>query len=151
MAVHAETVLLQRVCHHSGCLAVFFLCPHCDRGHRYCSIECRNQARLHQRRCANGRHQRSPEGRLDHRDRQREYRQRQSQAPVTDQGSLSITSPALFDCGAVNTAIIQSPIQSITTSLPRWPDKRPGVWVCCRICGRSFRFVNPFPRIPRRM
>ena len=47
---------------------------HCDRGQRYCSVACRPQARLQQRRCANCRHQRSPEGRLDHRDRQREYR-----------------------------------------------------------------------------
>ena len=35
-----------------------------------------SQARRHQRRAANRRHQQSPEGRLDHRDRQREYRQR---------------------------------------------------------------------------
>ena len=50
------------------------------------------QARLQQRRRANCRHQRSPEGRLDHRDRQREYRRRQPpvRARVTDQGSLSI-------------------------------------------------------------
>jgi hypothetical protein len=31
------------------------------------------------RRCANRRHQQSPEGRLDHRDRQREYRKRRAQ------------------------------------------------------------------------
>ena len=39
-----------------------------------------------------------PEGRLDHRDRQREYRRR-CRAGVTDQGSHSISSPATSDCG----------------------------------------------------
>ncbi len=34
------------------------------------------------------RHQRSPEGRLDHRDRQRAYRRRHAPARVTDQGSF---------------------------------------------------------------
>jgi hypothetical protein len=40
----------------------------------------------------------SPEGQLDHRNRQREYRcrLRQARPPVTDQGSISITSPASF-------------------------------------------------------
>jgi hypothetical protein len=27
---------------------------------------------------------------------------------------------------------------------------RPGVWMCCRVCGRMGRFMDPFPRIPRR-
>src|SRR5437867_8002375 len=61
------------------------------------------------------RSQRSPEGRLDHRDRQRQYRQRrQAQARVTDQGSLSITSSASSRCGAAerseeHTSELQSP------------------------------------------
>ena len=99
--VHGEVVLRQRFCLGQGCQAVFFICTHCDRGHRYCSTECRKQARRQQRRCANRRHQQSPEGRLDHRDRQRAYRcrLRQAQPRVTDQGSLSIISPASFDCG----------------------------------------------------
>jgi len=75
MAAH-DTVLVQRTCLRKDCLATFFLCSHCDRGHRYCSPECSGHAKREQRRRANQRHQRSPEGRLDHRDRQREYRQR---------------------------------------------------------------------------
>ena len=63
--------------------------------------QCRELPASSQRRCANGRHQQSPEGRLDHRDRQREYRSDAGEARVTghcvtDQGSLSITSPASF-------------------------------------------------------
>jgi len=85
MAGHGEVVLRQRVCF--GCQTVFWICQHCDRGHRYCSLACRTQARLQQRRRANCRHQRSPEGRLDHRDRQRQYRCRQ-RASVTDPGSF---------------------------------------------------------------
>jgi len=49
---------------------MFFICSHCDRGHRYCSHSCRFRTRLAQRREARRRHQRSLEGRLDHRDRQ---------------------------------------------------------------------------------
>ena len=60
--VHGEAVLRQRICLGQGCHAVFFICAHCDRGHRYCSDQCRQQARRQQRRRANRRHQQSPEG-----------------------------------------------------------------------------------------
>jgi len=103
MAV-GEVVLRQRVCLASNCQATFFLCSRCDRGQRYCSPACRQQARLHQRRCANRRHQQSPEGRLDHRDRQRDYRRRQAAARVTDQGSFSIGCSASLSRGAAATA-----------------------------------------------
>ena len=126
MAAHG-VVLRQRVC--VGCRAVFWICQHCDRGHRYCSAECRAPARLEQRRRANCRHQRSPEGRLDHRDRQREYRRRKP-LRVTDQGSVSITFPATCSSGIRIT-----------------PRRAP--FLRCIICGRSSRWVDPFPRIPR--
>ena len=32
----------------------------------------------------------------------------------------------------------------------RWPETRPALWLRCRICGRTGRFIDPFPRIPRR-
>src|ERR1035438_8417639 len=84
MAAH-ETVLVQRTCLRAECVATFFLCSHCDRGHRYSSQACSQRARQEQRRRANQRHQRSPEGRLDHRDRQRDYRQRcEQRTPVTE-------------------------------------------------------------------
>ena len=116
----------------------------CDRGQRYCSLACRRQARLGQRRRANRRHQRSLEGRLDHRDRQREYRQRRAQAPVTDHGSLSIASPASSACGMGKATVIKVPPRSNAAGLPRWPEKLPGIRLCCRICGRSARFIDPF-------
>jgi len=139
MAIHGEVILRQRVCRGSGCHAVFWICAHCDRGQRYCSLACRGEARLQQRRCANCRHQRSPEGRMDHRDRQREYRRRRAQARVTDQGSLSIISPALCGCGTPGT----------TRTAQNWPAQQPVWFLRCIICGRSGRFVDPFPRTPR--
>lgn len=68
-------------CAQSDCGAVFYLCRRHDRGQRYCSAPCRQQARQASVRAARRRHQRSPEGRLDHADRQRVYRER-----VMDQG-----------------------------------------------------------------
>ena len=141
---HGEAVLLQRVCLGEHCHAVFFICSHCDRGHRYCSEGCRANAARQQRRRANGRHQKSPEGRLDHRDRQRDYRRRcrQRQACVTDEGSLSIASPASFQCGTSEppAALEDTPPQQFV----------PVIRLRCCICGCSGRFIDPFPRIPRR-
>jgi hypothetical protein len=143
-AVHGEAVLRQRVCLGGECHAVFFICAHCDRGQRYCSTPCREHTRVRQRRCANSRHQQCPEGRLDHRDRQRDYRcRRQVHAGVTDQGSLSIISPASFEGGAAdpqeNLPIPQS-----------WPEVQPALPLRCRICGRIGRLIDPFPRTPCR-
>jgi hypothetical protein len=87
--VACSTVFRQRVCRFTPCRAVFYLCPHCDRGQQYCTPRCREKSRRRQRREANRRYEQSlgPEGRLDHRQRQREYRQR-LKARVTDQSSL---------------------------------------------------------------
>ena len=167
-AVHGEAVLRQRVCRGHGCQAVFFICTHCDRGHCYCSTQCRQQARRRQRRSANRRyqqspegrldhrdrqqrrsanrrHQRSPEGRLDHRERQRAYRcrLRQAQPRVTDRGSVSIVSPASLDCGRAD--VVEHPPGS-----QPWHERQPALWLRCRICGRAGRFLDPFPRIPHR-
>ena len=87
MPAACSTVYRQRVCRFPSCRAVFYLCPHCDRGQQYCGARCREKSRRLQRREANRRHQQTPWGREDHRDRQREYRERQ-RARVTDQSSL---------------------------------------------------------------
>jgi hypothetical protein len=150
MAGHGDVVLLLRICFDSECRATFFLCPDCDRGQRYCSLDCRRRARLQQRRRANRRHQQSPEGRLDHRDRQREYRRRRAQGCVTDQGSLSISSSSSSECGLIDATPVDVQSRSGRTLLPCSPEKRPGVWLYCRVCGRTGRFVDPLPRIPQR-
>ncbi len=92
---------------------------------------------------------------LDHRDRQREYRRRRSQrapqACVTDHSSLWIAFPASSECGKVDAIAIEAPPRSSAAGLPRWTEQRPGIRLCCRICGRAGRFIDPFPSIPRRM
>ncbi len=82
----AEEVMRQRRC--GGCERLFYVCSSCDRGHRYCSARCQAQHRTQSLRAARQRHQLSPEGRLDHRDRQRTYRARQQQRRMTDHTSL---------------------------------------------------------------
>jgi hypothetical protein len=129
---------------------MFFLCSSCDRGQRYCSLECRRSARLRQHRAANRRYQQSLEGRLDHRDRQQRYRERRCRARVTDQGSISIICSASSLCG---TEIAISPGAQQSAAGPvlrRWPENRPGILLCCRVCGRTGRFIDQFPPIPRR-
>ena len=59
-----------------GCQSVFAICRHCDRGHVYCGTACSSEARFASLRRARRRHRRSPEGRLDHRDRERDRRRR---------------------------------------------------------------------------
>jgi hypothetical protein len=133
-AVTTEVVFRQRFCGGRDCRTVFFICRHCDRGQRYCSAHCRDQARIEQRRAANRRYQQSAEGRLDHRDRQRQYRVRHRQPPppgpesesVTDQGSQTIPSSSniqMWEAGSGESIVL-----------------------CCRICGRTGRFIDPFPR-----
>lgn len=52
------------------------VCVECGRVRRYCSEICAGEALEEARRRARRKHQASAEGRLDHRDRQREYRAR---------------------------------------------------------------------------
>ena len=145
MVHHGEAVLRQRVCSREECRAVFWICGHCDRGQRYCSPACRNDARLEQRRSANRRHQDSPEGRLDHRDRQREYRRRCGR--VTDQGSLAITFPAL--CRSERTTPTTACSHSSAAFRQPAGVQRSIPSLRCMVCGRSGRFVDPFPPTSR--
>jgi hypothetical protein len=120
---------------------VFYLCPSCDHGQCYCSPRCRQKSRRQQRREANRRHQQSLEGRLDHRDRQREYRQRLKSVRVTDQGSQPetasgrITAPAHLPRAAFD----------LRQSLGCWR-LDPPLPLCCWRCGRPAGWVNPFAR-----
>jgi hypothetical protein len=148
MAAHGAAVLRPRIC--LQCETLFWLCSHCDRGQRYCSLACRAVARSTQRRRANRRHQCSPEGRLDHRDRQRQYRQRRAQAGVTDQGSVSVISPALSQSGEAiaEAAVVRS--RNVLVRMPRWPEAEAGFRRRCSVCAATGRFIDPFPLIPRR-
>lgn len=143
MPVACSAVFRQRVCHFPSCSAVFYLCPHCDRGQRYCSSRCRDKSRRRQRREANRRHQQSVEGRLDHRDRQRAYRRR-LQARVTDQSSLRA-----FPCVNLTAPPVPHPTQAPPgADFCPWSDAEyVASGVICQICGRWGRWVNPFPEV----
>ena len=142
MPAACSAVFRQRVCHFPCCGAVFYLCPHCDRGQRYCCSRCRDKSRRRQRREANRRHQQSVEGRLDHRDRQRAYRRR-LQARVTDQSSLpavpyvNLTTPSVPQRAEAPLAADFYPAQAEYTASG----------VVCQICRRRGRWVNPFPEV----
>jgi hypothetical protein len=143
----------QRFCRARECGARFFLCPACDRGQCYCSAACRRSARLLQRRAARQRHQCSPAGRLDHRDRQRAYRRRlavrhhteQATAPPPATASLPTAEKTVTDHAS------QAPVVSgkLRASAWRWPLTAPlrrrgrGVLVC-HWCGRVGHWLNPF-------
>lgn len=144
----SKLILRKRFCRLHHCGALFFICSHCDRGHGYCSDRCREKSRRQQRRDANRRHQQSIEGRLDHRDRQRLYRGRNSRltssasflasvAPelnpsnsffVTDHGSSS--TPDSCNISAPAPAAFVEPLRAEL--------------IACRICGRTALLVNPF-------
>ena len=150
MAVQQEVVLRQRICRGAGggCGALFFICPPCDRGQRYCSPACRTQARIQQTRRANRLYQRSPEGRADHRDRQAAYRcrRREQQARVTDQSSPSIVSPSSCSSRLRETDPLTAAAATVSR---RTPAPAAHSQLRCMVCGRSGRFVNPYPRWPK--
>ena len=124
-----------RICR--SCGQVFFLCQSCDRGHAYCGEGCREVGYARTRREARRRHQQTPEGRLDHRDRMRACRARQA-GRVTDQGSrvrvISGNLPSEHD----------EPRREVADGIGSKEMAGP----CCAVCGRRSEFAqfHPGPR-----
>lgn len=131
MVQTSEPVLRRRFCCDRECGREFYICRSCDRGQRYCSEECQQRSRREQRRSANRLHQESPEGRLDHRDRQREYRERLKRR-VTDQGSD-------LCMGSVNVAVVAAGIVFEDVSIQETAFEFPPQ---CRLCGRRSRWLE---------
>ncbi len=77
----------------AACRAPVLICSHCDRGQRYCTRGCAEQARQDSLHAAGRRYQATFNGRLQHAGRQRRYRQRQRQQEVTHQGSPPSAPP----------------------------------------------------------
>ena len=131
-----EAVWRQLFCRGLGCGVMFYICGSCYRGQVYCGERCRQKARRQQRRDANRRHQQTREGRLDHRDRQRAYRQRRRRVRVTD-----TPSPSTYDWGSITVA---EPFPS--ENGPESVSGEAGYADCaefepvCIICGRTLRF-----------
>ena len=117
--------LRQKSCRH--CNRLFAICAACDRGHAYCSPRCRAAGRRRSARAARARHPRSPEGRLDHRDQQRAYRDRRRR--VMDQSSTAA-------------------LRSTRLPVPDAAPVQPPVATRCVVCGRTSRWLVPM-REPR--
>jgi hypothetical protein len=67
------------------CRCAVVICSHCDRGNRYCTPHCAEQARRQSQRAAGKRYQAGLPGRTAHAQRQRRYRA--NRQIVTHQGS----------------------------------------------------------------
>jgi len=67
------------------CHTEVLVCVDCDRGQRYCSAECRKQARLASQRRASKIYQNSRVGRCNHARRQRRLRARRRQVQPEQQ------------------------------------------------------------------
>ena len=147
------------------CLGIFSICRPCDRGQLYCSPRCRREGRAVSRRRANRRHQQTDEGRLDHRDRQRRWRDKRrigrsaargggaAAANVTDNGS-----PVGASCGTDATG----PSVPVTSAGPHEAEEMPlhvdppsNLDPCapvaapvCAFCGYTALYVHfePFAR-----
>ena len=142
-----EVEFYERFCQAVDCRALFFICSHCDRGQRYCSSDCRVRARREQWRAAARRYQQSPEGRLDHRNRQRSYRQRKATsipmpapspgASVTHQGSQGESIGDSFQ-SSLPVGIVRSTTQRLAKSLESLG------FLLCQFCENQGRFSNPF-------
>jgi type II secretory pathway pseudopilin PulG len=73
------------------CAGTFHLCSACDRGHQYCSIQCRTQARRESIRLARWRYRHSRDGRRGEADRQQARRNRLRRTQfVTDHGQKNL-------------------------------------------------------------
>ena len=129
-----EVVWRELVCQGSGCGVTFYICGCCYRGQVYCGDECRKRAELQQHRHSNRKHQDSPEGRLDHRDRQRTYRAR-LRLGVTD-----VTSPGgdrSDTIGATWTErVMSTPLGEGFGDRPRLERSQTTIRIVCIVCGR---------------
>lgn len=86
------------------CKREFLVCVPCGRTRRYCGDGCASAASRESRRRARRKQQSTYEGRLDHRDRQRQYRSRRrscvtdkSVGSLTESGSLYVFDAKLGD------------------------------------------------------
>jgi len=148
------------------CLRVFLICRSCDRGHVYCSRRCSERARRESLRIIRRRHARSPEGRLDTRDRQRAWRRRQAllrRQTVTDptsppRGGAPMLTPraAVATSGVAISEPAEKEREHDEESYEASPDRsrRSGTSLQesrCAICGRKGWIVPWSPyRAPRR-
>ena len=130
-----EVVFRQLFCRGSGCGVMFYICGSCYRGQAYCGDGCRGRMRREQRRRAKRRHQQSREGRLDHRDRQRAYRERCRLGRVTDHTSAG--SGRSGNIGATWTETgMSTPLLEMFQDRLRLERLQAAIQPVCIVCGR---------------
>ena len=129
-----EVAWCQLFCRGSGCGVMFYICGSCYRGQVYCGDECRRRMRHEQMRCANQKHQKSLEGRLDHRDRQRAYREK-CRLRVTDHTSARRTRSGNIKKPSMKTEIDPSLAQKFHDR-PRFRRPQTAIRPVCILCGR---------------
>ena len=131
-----DVVLRQLFCGGAGCGLVFYICSSCYRRQVYCGDRCRRKARRQQRRAANRRHQHSREGRLDHRDHQRAYRERLRR--VTDHTSAGNGRSVKIEEPSKKTGM-STPLAEGLQDQPRFERLQSAIRPVCILCGRGGR------------
>ena len=114
----------------SRCHVLVIICSHCDRGQRYCTGECRHQARAESAQRASRKYQSTRAGRFNNAARQQRFRDRRSQK-VTHQGSPSKQTHDLLKIRITETKKIPKPSFS-------------GSAIHCHYCGAE---CDPFLRL----
>jgi hypothetical protein len=153
MLPNSKDPLRLRFCRRLECRAIFFICRSCDRGQQYCSTNCRQSARVKQRRAASRRYWQSADGRISHRLNQRAYRLRRAQGRrhaeeqnrgrVTDQGS----APAPIVATSVRRVVAPRQLNGFRfLVLPTATLPTAKVRLTCRCCGHQGQFIDT--RIP---
>ena len=142
-SAHSEKPLRQKLCNNGDCGRLFFICSHCDRGQRYCSLACRLKSRFAQLRRARLRHRQSPEGREDQCRRQKDYRRRKADL-LRASAALAENVMDQAPQAALTSSMILAPpgLASGTTPRPRF--RSAFGWAVCQFCGRIGRFLDPF-------
>ena len=129
-----EVILRQEFCRGLGCGAMFHIYHSCYQGQVYCGDRCRQKTRRQQRREANRRHQQSQEGRLDHRDRKRDYRER-CRRRVTDHTSAGCARSGNIKKPSKETGV-SMPLVEEFHDQPRFERHQAPLRPACILCGR---------------
>jgi hypothetical protein len=108
------------------CGVQVLVCSRCDRGQRYCGIECAGPARRESLREAGRRYQASRAGRFAHARRARRYRQRWREQEIVTHHGCQATSPA--------STLAAQPSEA--TAAATREDAAPAPWHC-HWCERS--------------
>ena len=130
-------VLRQLYCHWPGCGLVFYICNACYRRQAYCGKTCRDKARGEQLRLADQRYRGTEEARLDHRDRQRDYRER-CRLRVTDHTSAG-NGRSVKIVEPVRETERSTPLAEELPDRPRFERVQSAIRPVCIVCGRGGR------------